>query len=158
MKNSHDFYVIRGKSYRKAIVPGDVFEIRLPTKRSIVGRVAMSPIDFGVTKGCILIYIYKDLMQSIESVRFPKEPELLFPTMFVLNVFWHKGIFRHLYNRPLTSQDLLKRHVFKTFTKIAECDEYGMPLTKPISNYETYGYWRLEGWKTLDDNLRDMQM
>lgn len=158
MNSMHNLYVVRGRSRKTKPLPGDVFGIHLPGGKYIIGRVIVSPIKFSVTNGCTLIYLYKELAVDLGDIPFPKKPNLLLPPMFVTNIFWTKGIFQHLRHVPLLVSEILPRHVFRTFIKINECDEFGCPLKEPIEPGEVCGFYALEGWKSLDEKIEDMRL
>ncbi|EMS8291121.1 hypothetical protein WK688_000904 [Salmonella enterica] len=117
--------IISGEIQRKWPKEGDVFYFRLSDGRFGHGMVALGKIDVGPFKNAIVIYIYKHLLESIDTEINLDKNELLLPPIITDGSCWKKGVFTTYKRQKLTDMDVYPCHFFKNSIRNEIYDQHG---------------------------------
>jgi len=104
--------------------------------------------------GLYLVYIYKDISNSIDEVPPLKRSRLLIPPEIIGGGGWTRGYFAPVRRDPLTPEDVFPTHCFRVdfirligMPPVTYVDEFGDWLDKPS---EPCGGWGLGGYGSIE--------
>lgn len=134
--------------YKKKPAEGDFFSIMLPNDRYLMGRVVRHQPSHIPTLDDILIYIFSNIIDDIDtSMHFDKN-KLLIPPTYVNRLGWSKGYFNYEGGLPLAKEDCYPNHCFCRcpFSPTGCIDQHG----KFVERFEPCGNFGLGNYNTID--------
>ena len=139
------------KKSRKQPRTGDVFVFQMKTQNHYhYGRVIRTDTRIGNLDNVIMVYIYKNTSSIKERVPELKKEDLLIPPVGIFSNLWTKGFFETIENRPLTSDEVHKKHCFHDLARDWYFDESGERLKGRI---EPCGTDAVTGYGALDQKV-----
>ncbi len=145
------------KKSRKELLPGDIFVFKLKSMSDLFwyGRVVRTDARVGGFEDTVLIYIYNLNSASKEDIPELSRRKLLVPPIATNKRPWTMGYFETVANRPLTSNDMLRKHVFKDATrlKVRFYDDNGKEVNKFFKPGGLVGCNGLGSFRTIDDDV-----
>ncbi len=145
-------------------ISGDIFAAKMISRGWLIGRVIKHNIRNRFADGCVLLYVYAGVRDVIDNVQTPIVPKLLIrPMLMCDNVLWKRGLVVHVRNEVLQTNEVLRRHIFRSFSVVKDADtgedvcypyvnEEGKRLSRPRKD-EIVGEDGFAGWRTFDDEI-----
>lgn len=137
---------------RKKPQPGDIFVFKMPKFDYVFGRVICTDAEVDRIPGLILIYIYKAFSKDKNKIPQLDKNNLLVPPIIMNWQGWLQGYFETILNKPITKDDVLPKHCFKStiLKKLRYLDEYNNELSNPI---EPCGQYGVSNHRVTDDEV-----
>lgn len=137
-------------------------------KRPRVGDVFVAEIDSGFIGGrvvavdaqssaiseskSLLLYIYDGIVKSpdVDAISLAP-PVLLIPPVITNTVAWSRGYFQTIGNVPLSTDQLLDQHVFRSPSTKELWDERDTRLPATYAGHDYVGVKALDSYLTIED-------
>lgn len=126
---------------RRRPSPGDIFIMSLTARRIVFGRVIRIDACLGHIPRTVLVYIYRGLSVSWNTVPRLSLDNLLLPPIGTAARLWFRGYFCSIATLPLAPADVLPQHCFRALRSERYFDELGNPLSArgdPCGEYALY--------------------
>ena len=128
--------------------PGDLFAMKVKRRGYLFGRVIRIDAVLGGFPNCKLLYIYRQLSQSIDTIPELRKEGLLIPPIGTNNLGWRHGFFKTIRRDGLRDEDVLARHCFEGAAPGRYYDEFDHRLSQMV---EPCGVRGVASYLVIDD-------
>lgn len=138
------------KPSRKKLNRGDIFVMQPEENLYVFGRVIRTDAMIGPFTGCNLIYVYDAHSSTKDNVPELRPSRLLVSPIMTNRQAWLKGYFETVARSPLTPEDILPQHCFRS-SNGDYFDEANHQLPGPV---EPVGDWGVASYASIDQEVR----
>ncbi len=133
--------LIKMKASRKKPKEGDVFVIQPKSSLYVYGKVIRTKIPSKniMVNGWNLIYVYKNVSDTMKMLNYLDANQLLIPPQIVNNQGWLKGYFETIGTLPVTEEDKSVKYGFLDFKTKEYVNEEGKILGYKPDMWIDYG-------------------
>jgi hypothetical protein len=142
---------------RTPLTTGDIFTMRIPDGRYLFGRVVRTDAHC-FASGCILIYIFRYLLDAPVPPPRLLVSDLLVPPATVNRLGWYRGYFMTVRRRPFEDGERFPVHYFDDAPRRGRwgtrrlVNEDGEPVGRPPRGTPV-GTSGLGNYRTVDDDV-----
>jgi len=140
-------YIIKIRDKGKKPTVGDIFVMQFNNGSYLFGRTISTVAKLGSIDRLNLIYIYNALSNYKTQIPNLDKIFLLVPPIITNNLPWTRGYFEVIKNLPLSKDDVLEQHCFRSYTSGYYYDEQTNRLDK---EYKPCGVFGLDSFMTID--------
>jgi hypothetical protein len=114
INNQPSVNMVRLNPSKRKLVNGDIFVFKMSEHPYIFGRVIRTDALWAHYAHAYLIYVYNSFSDSKHDIPPLLPTNLLLPPILINRLGWSRSYFETIAHRPLTADDVLPQHCFKT--------------------------------------------